>query len=456
MAGRTSTSVGVGITITLFSVTSLTFLVLWAIYFGKYTGQREEFNQLKNDTERYIRSTERNNPAVSALADQARKDGKSLVGFMQDRVGGVMRTVAGRENLSFEQFDAEVKRVVGSNTAPLLSVITSQAGELTTLEARVASADEDRAKASAEVDRVRGQVGETQRALADENARLKRQIESYEGELKGYRDGVASVETRMSDAVRSLESEASERARKDRERISALERENLILVDLNAKLRGEQNKNLLSAQSEEALVDGMVLATIPGGRECVISLGSKQKLQLGMTFAVYADAKQIKPDPKTGEYARPKATLEIIKVDSETSTARITSEVKGSPVVKGDVLANAIYDPSKVYRFVVFGNFDTNADGIATPGERADMVNLVEAWGGRVVDDLAGDVDFLVLGEKPVLPPKPGADVPIEVVQQYVRIEGELQKYDNFYRSAASTSVPILNQNRLFTLIGKK
>ena len=35
-------------------------------------------------------------------------------------------------------------------------------------------------------------------------------------------------------------------------------------------------------------------------------------------------------------------------------------------MVSGDVIANAVYDPKKSYRFVVFGAFDTDGDGVAT------------------------------------------------------------------------------------------
>ena len=56
----------------------------------------------------------------------------------------------------------------------------------------------------------------------------------------------------------------------------------------------------------------------------------------------------------------------MINVGDTASTCRVTSEVKGNPVVKGDVIANAIYDPNKQYKFVAFGNFDTNRDGLVT------------------------------------------------------------------------------------------
>ena len=162
---------------------------------------------------------------------------------------------------------------------------------------------------------------------------------------------------------------------------------------------------------EAALVDGTVIGANGSDRQAFISIGDKQKVVLGMTFSVYSDKTQIRPDAD-GNYPRGKATLEVINVGESSSTCRITSEARGNPVVKGDVIANPIYDPNKTYKFVVFGNFDANRDGTATALERREINAMIESWGGKVVDDLTGDVDFLVLGERPILPPRPSAESP--------------------------------------------
>ena len=40
----------------------------------------------------------------------------------------------------------------------------------------------------------------------------------------------------------------------------------------------------------------------------------------------------------------------------------------------------------------------------------------IKDWGGSVTDELVGDVDFIVLGARPPIPPEPSASQPIEVV----------------------------------------
>lgn len=175
-----------------------------------------------------------------------------------------------------------------------------------------------------------------------------------------------------------------------------------------------------------------------------------------MSFAIYADAASIKVDPASGEYPRGKANVEVIAVSDTTSTCRLLSESKGNPVAVGDSVANALYDPSKTYSFLIYGNFDVNNDAIATPTEQSDLKALIEGWGGKSVDDLGGDVDFLVLGQRPILPPRPGADAPIEILQEYIRLSRIVERYDTLYKQAISTGLPVLNENRLYTLIGRE
>jgi hypothetical protein len=186
-----------------------------------------------------------------------------------------------------------------------------------------------------------------------------------------------------------------------------------------------------------------------------INRGRQHRMVLGASFAVYDDATNIRPDAQ-GNYPAGKATIEVMRIGETTSECRITRSTAGNPVVRGDVIANALYDPNKTYKFTVFGNFDTNGDGRYTPQERDDLAAFIRQWNGEVADTLEGDVDFLVLGQKPILPPEPRPNDPIEVVQHYLRIQARVREYEQLLEQARSTQVPVLNQNRLYTLIGKR
>ncbi|MEM9082986.1 MAG: hypothetical protein AAGB34_05255, partial [Planctomycetota bacterium] len=108
----------------------------------------------------------------------------------------------------------------------------------------------------------------------------------------------------------------------------------------------------------------------------------------------------------------------------------------------------------KVYRFVVFGTFDTNSDQLWTPAEAREIAAIITEWGGEVVDDLSGDTDFVVLGRKPSVRPQPDASAPIELLQAYLEERAQAQKYDELLQQATARSLPVLNENRLYSLTG--
>ncbi len=120
----------------------------------------------------------------------------------------------------------------------------------------------------------------------------------------------------------------------------------------------------LAAKAEYSLVDGAVANTNPSENEVFISIGRRQNVILGMNFAVYGDETQIRPDAE-GNY--PQGQVEVVNVGETSSRCRVLFERAGNPIVPGDVIANAVYDPNKVYKFLVAGNFDTNGDGNRTP-----------------------------------------------------------------------------------------
>jgi hypothetical protein len=237
-------------------------------------------------------------------------------------------------------------------------------------------------------------------------------------------------------------------------RISKKDEELAIARGTIARLQGERNRDTIKPTDEFALVDGEVVGLDATDNNVFINRGRRQKIVLGMTFEVYPNAAAIRPGT-SGEYNRGKATVEVVKIDENGATARIIRNPRGNPIVRGDVIANAVYDPNKQYTFLVFGNFDANGDGRATADEQNEIKAVISEWGGKTVDSLAGDVDFLVLGQRPILPPQPPSSATEAVVLEYIRLQRLVQEYDRVQQQAAATSVPILNQNRLYTLTGK-
>jgi len=377
------------------------------------------------------------------------------VGYLNDSLRGTMQKVTGRPGDTPDQLDAELKKVEGAGTNNLLGVIGAREASIKDLTSKLEQADKARQTALADLQAEAARVQQKIAAYDKTVATLNGDIDRYKSEVEQYRQQVNEAKLAMSAHEDKNREGFNSQQGALNDRIRKLEAENLQLSERLAGLQKEKTRDILKGKPEESLVDGTIIGANPGNGEVTISRGLKDKVVLGMTFAVYGDGTAIKPGPD-GMYPLGKAAIEVINIGDSTSTCRIIRETRGNPVVKGDVVANAIYDPNKVYTFLVYGNFDCNGDGAATPAEASDIRAMIEGWGGRTTDELAGSVDFLVLGQRPIVPPPPKAGDPTPLVQEYMRIDQMATRYDELTRQAGATSVPILNENRLYTLIGRR
>lgn len=453
MASRSSTSLATAGTITTLSILLLAAVVAFFVFFGKFRQAQRDLNTERATSAEFVKADERNRDDVRALKEQAK--GKSLVGYLTESYGEVMARTTGSKRESMTGFKDKLASIPGAEASPLLQVIRDRDAQINQLKDAVAKAEADRQRANqdlqAEVERVKGIEDRTSAATAALNA----DVGKYKSEVETYREGVNKTKEQMDARVDTLRKELADTQKSGDDRIGKLQEENLVLQNQLSVLRGDKKIATFKAGDEYALVDGNIVAVDGAARQAIISIGAAQHVPLGITFSVYSDASALRPD-EDGNYPRGKAGLEVINVGPSSATCRIVWESRGNPVVTGDAIANPVYDPAKTYKFLVFGNFDINSDGVATAAERDELAALITSWGGKVVDDLGGDVDFLVLGERPVLPPKPSPDTPIEVMQEFIRQDRVVQRYDRLYQQAQTTSLPILNENRLFTLLGQQ
>jgi hypothetical protein len=454
MASRSSTSIGVGVTIGILSVAALAFFITAVVFFGKARQAQRDLETQQSTLADFVKPDERNRDDVRVLIDEAKKSRQSLVSYLVDSYQTAMEKTVGNRRQTAAGFQERLGKIAGADTAALVQVIDQRERRIADLENQLAKSESDRKTALAdlqnEVDRVKGIDTRHNETVASLNG----QVGTYRTEVDQYRDGINAAQAKMSEAVGKLRQQLADTESDGQRRLNKLQEENLIAQNQLQALRGEKKNQVLRAPDEASLVDSQVVAIDGAARQVSIGLGSSQHVVLGMTFSVYSDASALKVDA-AGNYPMGKAGLEVISVGPDSSACRILWEVRGSPVVPGDVIANPVYDPTKVYKFLAYGNFDLNADGIATPSERDLLQGLIESWGGKVVDDLSGDADFLILGERPILPPRPSPDTPIEVMQEYIRLDRGAQRYDTLRKQAEATSLPILNQNRLFTLLGR-
>lgn len=456
MAGRTSTSIGVGVTVTILAVATLALFVTSVIFFANKRAAERQLADARQTTQDYLSDQDRANDAVNRARDAGKSQRMTAIGYLLDHQQRVMQLASGSRTDSYDDLKRKLDAIPGSANQNMLSLLRTRDGTIDGLNKQLADAVAARDRALTdrenEVKRVRVLEDNQRNTIAQLNSEL----DKYKDEVDRYRDELNQAKADMDERVRRLQEAAGATEARLRADIDALQRDKVLNQALITRLQDELKGKRVSSQDEYALVDGEVISVDAASRTVVISRGRNDKIVLGMSFAAYAEPTAIRPDAETGEYPAGKATIEVIKIDDRTATARILRETRGNPVVRGDVIANAVYDPRKTYKFLVYGNFDADGDGRATFEEQTNIRARIEAWGGKVLNELTGDIDFIVLGERPVLPPEPPGNAPLEAINFFISIRRQAEQYDKLFEQAQAASIPVLNQNRLFTLTGDR
>lgn len=453
MAGRTSASTGTVVTIAVLIFLTLSAFVAFAIFFGKYNDAKAALARNEQDN-REIIGNDRNRDDIRALISAAgQSQEKSLVGYLVGERNRLLTRISGDQRDSLTSIDSKLQGVEGADRS-LIAMISSRDQSLASAKSEIAQLTAARDQALADLKNETSRIA----IMTDQHKKTLEQINSDVAASRNMDDEMRSkfenLQKELSGQVERAKTERDEVENRYSQQVRDLTERNLILESNIANLRGQRSKDLFKGADEASLSDGTIVSVNEVDNTVVISVGRKDRIPLGMTFSVYGSANSIRAND-SGDYPPGKANLEVINVAENTSTCRITSELKGNPVIRGDVIANAVYDPSKTYKFVVFGNFDSDRDGIPTPSERTGIEAMVKNWGGVVTDDLSGDVDFLLLGARPLLPPRPDGNAPLEVALEFQRRFRDVERYDALARQAVATGVPVLNENRLYTLIGR-
>ena len=454
MASRSSANTPVVVSIALLGLLVVVLFVLSVVFFAKSQRLATDLSAAQDNLKIAVRDSDPPDRWEVLKAEAAKDpDRPSVVRYLDKTRQEAIRAITSSPNDTMERVREKMKEAGAGDGQSLLATLAARDGEIGRLNAALGEARASLASAQEEL----AHSDEKQRVMRDEMiatiTTLQSEIDGYRQGAENVRQGLLGIEDVVDERTQSLEDQYQANIRSLEDQVNGLLDENQILTSRVQELEGKTANSTLSPRGEATLVDARVVGVDAGAGTVYLDIGRRQRAVMGMTFEVYGNQVDIAPDAN-GEYPYGKGTVEITRVDDTTSVGRIIRENRGNPIVRGDVGANAVYDPSKVYSFVVFGNFDRNNDGVATLKERQQVEADIAEWGGRISDELDGSTDFLVLGQRPLLPPQPRPDDPVELTVAYTNARGEQIKYDELFESAKRTGIPILNQNRLFTLTG--
>jgi len=456
MAVRSGAGTGVIVSLVVFVLTTVFLLVLTIVFFSGKSKEMTDRDAAEKLLEKYVTKAQRTSDQFKALEGTASEKRMSVVGAVLNRHEEAMAFAAGSPSATIDQLKGDLAR------------FNLKEGQ--SIKDKMLEMSRDMAARQAEIDGLKAQYESAQAQIAEKEAQLKLEQESkatmetgFETQIAGYRDSAEQFKKQLDDAVAELN-----RARETNEanymsQIRGLEddndnvnREMQTLKGKLAELERRRNESIMRAQDPSTLVDARVVDVPGSADEVFIDKGKRDRIVLGMTFEVYSDSAVLSSFAKTGDMPRGKASVQVTKVGDATSTAKITRRIPGQPVVRNDILANAIYDPKYQFKFLIHGKFDIDGDGKPTETEAEYLRSLVLDWGGTVVtgETLPGDLDFLVLGVEPPMPPPVPNDASQVVITDWLKKKQANDLYNLLFSQAREAQIPVLNANRFLVLIG--
>ena len=428
---------------------------LLTITFMMYTGKAEALEneaRAKSELSAFVSNQDRSD-AFDRVLDSAKQDGKTLYRMLDDRRGAVATFVTGNSAASLAEMQANLGLSEGDVVANAMSDLRRQ---LSSANNSVSSLERQLADARSSERELRDRVAQVESSGDEKVEQVEQEFEGYKVAASRYQEEVENAISAIDDSRVKLDRDYRNRLANLQGRLDEANQENSVFRAQIDDLRKKTENYRVKPQSPAELVDGRVVSVPGAGGQIFIDLGRKDRVVPGMTFEVYEDASAIRPDPRTGEYVRGKASIEIIRVNADTSAARIIREIPGRPVVKDDVIANAVFNPDYRFKFLVHGQFDIDGDGRVSETEADYVRRRVLEWGGELVegDELTGDLDFLVLGEQPPMPaPLPPYNTQAEL-RAYLQQREARERYNTLFGQASDAQIPVLNWNRFRTLTG--
>ncbi len=456
MAARSGAGTGVIVSLVVFVIVSIGLLVLSIALYANLTKALQAESDMRNTLETYVAMSEQSGDRMQRLESEASGARKSVARYLLDSRAELATAAVGDPNATASSVRAQLESMGATDSSSLLGALQKAQGaerralnEVQTLQTRLGERNN-------EIASLDDQMAQMKTEHADEIAEAMATIALYRNEHEQFQQDLANTLLQIEGSKDRLTDDYEDRIDDLEAELDDTTNTNVVLADKIKELERLRNEARIRATSPDMLVDARVI-DVAGEDQVFLDRGRDHRIVLGMTFEVYDTASAIRPNA-LGDLPRGKASIQVIKVGQTTSTAKIIRAIPGRPIVRDDVLANAVYDPQYRFKFLVHGKFDVDNDGRPTEVEADIIRSRIVEWGGTVVtgDSLPGDLDFLVLGQRPPQPAPlpPGATSQAEI-DAFLEKQRLYDTYQRLFDQAREAQIPVLNANRFFILTGQ-
>jgi hypothetical protein len=437
-------------------VIATAFAIVFYLQVGKL---RKQESAAKSRLELYVSPAAQSNPELSPLISAASPD-RTVVAQLLKQITELKQAISGTS--------APVSQIVGvTGTAnATLSAVGIQTGTplitaIKKLGMRLAAAKKSADEYHALYRNYRRRFHGVEASFNANLAAMKRKLAEAEtrvAALTTERNGLASqVAAQASNFQGQISAQQTKYVSDLRNQVvqsqqykQELARKDMTISQLRATIAGSRPPSQ-GADAIEAQAAGKVLKVSSNGDLVYVNLGRADHISVGLSFAVYSAEEGV----GSGKHAGGKGSIVITKVGQYASVARITHVAHNQAIYPGDLIANPVYsrDLHRHYTFVVAGDFDVNGNGVPTAAGRRDIIRMIKSWGGKVVNHLTSQTDFLVLGSPPSTTVEPGT--PSRDNSALAQMQAQsLARYNSLQSRAQSLSIPVLDADRFLAMVG--
>jgi hypothetical protein len=451
MAIRSGGGTGVLVALVVFVLLFVFSTVMTIVFYVGKNDAEQRANTAEANLKDFINPAQQQSEEAKQMKAAANTERKSVYEFLMTRHGDLAAWVGNRgADLTGLQGEIGVgkDKTVKDVVADLRRQLKAKSDEANALTSTVSSVKKDLASAKDEAETARKEGNQ--------------KVDAVNQEVAGYKQASETLRQQVGDAVTNIDKQKAEMESRFRSRESELQTEidtlraedavkNSRLLAMEDKLRAIEVKPANPAE----LVDGRIIAVEGAGDTLFINIGSRDRVVPGMTFEVFEDANAIQAADRSG-LNRGKASIQVMRVGDTTSTGKVTRSSPGRPIVKDDVIANAVFSKDYKFKFLVHGKFDVDGDGRPSDTEADYLRSQIRKWGGEVIvgDELTGDLDFVVLGVKPIMPPSPPDNATEAELQALLEARNAVETYERLFNQSVNARIPVLNWNRFQVLTG--
>jgi len=440
------------------------------IYYVKAEEYKTDRNDLKQKINELATEDERNEKGIKIGPRRGRE---TYLGLLTDYVDETVTMIVGgvpepgdSAETKVNKADKAVKEALNLAAQPEQITITdpNRIGLVQTIKDLVAALE---ATTRAKLD--------TEKNLEDKQAEYARDLEINAEAFKTLQAEKDKLQQQFDDTKKDYDSlsallkqTTSEQVQTLRTQLQQAEKDlndkqdKLLLTQAELKDAREKMKLALDELAKiEPGPDRAVLAQEPDGQVILIDeksnvvhldIGSNEHVYPGLTFSVYDRGAAVPNDPNKG-----KADIQVFDVDETYSAARILNPDVDNPILKGDIVANLIWDADRTNEFVAAGDFDLDRDGQLDPDALVRIESLVEKWGGKMADMITIETDFFVLGKQPTVleaPTLEEQEIDPRAQQRHQESLQRLARYNQLREKAQNLWIPVFTYEKFLHFIG--